>query len=105
MHYLIRCKSAVLTGAEKIGSVSGRDVRHLCPGPSRSLVKMAHIPGGVSAVLHGVYFPGFPVWRSACLNSLCNVNYNLTGGVFVPVVSWIFSILPDVNLTMKTLQS
>lgn len=26
MHYLIRCKSAVLTGAEKIGSVSGRDV-------------------------------------------------------------------------------
>ena len=60
MHYLIRCKSAVLTGAEKIGSVSGRDVRHLCPGPSRSLVKMAHIPGGgVGSPAWGV-LSGFP---------------------------------------------
>ena len=44
----------------KIGSVSGRDVRHLCPGPSRSLVKMAHISGGgVGSPAWGV-LSGFP---------------------------------------------
>ena len=52
--WVTRCESLSICSI-----VSNWDVRHLCPIPSRSWPKMAHIPGGDGAYL---FLRRLPVW-------------------------------------------